>query len=306
MILTPLSPQDDGLLQELVRALQRPQSHFPELTKDTRCDSITILGPKPACYGEELNMPLIQRPAGDTRAVQYRGAAYLPRKYAGVLVAREADLARLSAGGLLNDVVVNLVLRMWWSDLGAKKAARLHIFSSHFLPRFRKAGFSAIANWFPQNLFDKPYLIFPVHEGGHWYLAVACIYPFVKIFTMDSFSRDGAAVPHQETAIRILNFLRLAWDASVNGKYAQSVELLNKRGNTSVSYQAVKVPLQPNDTDCGIYLLHFARIFAEDPEICLRECMHSTTTYAPLWERRNVVDLRVELATRISELRESL
>ena len=51
----------------------------------------------------------------------------------------------------------------------------IHIFSTQFMTTLRDAGVSGVASWTAKksiNVFEKCFLIIPVHESLHWSLCV--------------------------------------------------------------------------------------------------------------------------------------
>jgi Ulp1 family protease len=77
--------------------------------------------------------------------------------------------------------------------------------------------------------------------------------------------------------------------------------LINLLVDIELTSLVLKVPVQPNSSDCGIYLLHFVEIFLEGPDE-MRKVMlegdqaHESTDYIDLiWEHRRVSEMRERL-----------
>ncbi|THV05195.1 hypothetical protein K435DRAFT_116251 [Dendrothele bispora CBS 962.96] len=91
-------------------------------------------------------------------------------------------------------------------------------------------------------------------------------------------------------------------------RYLQ-LEAENKKKTTNTSDavgKLVQVPLQPNFSDCGIYLLHFARIFVSKPDYFCKLPGRSRPQEERMtdWEGHGLGDARENLRKRILELSE--
>ena len=70
----------------------------------------------------------------------------------------------------------------------------------------------------------------------------------------------------------------------------------------------LKVPMQPNTDDCGLYVLHFARVFLRDPVKMCEEMLDSEAAsweeaahFDEAWEHEKVPEMRNELRNIILE-----
>ncbi|XP_037319101.2 sentrin-specific protease 7 isoform X2 [Pungitius pungitius] len=122
-----------------------------------------------------------------TRLIQYPAA---PSK--GRITVTKEDLACLSAGEFLNDVIIDFYLKfLLLEGVGGAVAERSHVFSSFFykqLSRRRVAGednapsvpdlhmrHQRVKTWTRHvDIFTKDFLFVPVNQEAHWYLAVVC------------------------------------------------------------------------------------------------------------------------------------
>ncbi|KZV59976.1 cysteine proteinase [Peniophora sp. CONT] len=189
-----------------------------------------------------------------------------------------ANLARLAPGDYLNDSLIDFGLNHWMDGLRTQQpdlAKNIHVFSSFFYTRLCKLdatepvncgrGYQAVKNWTSNiDIFNKRYLVVPLHKSLHWYLAIvyeparilhqaaagSSLKPPTYIFTFDSLGR-----PHPEAGETL-------------GLYLRSEAEDKKRVVAPLSRsicQFAEVPTQPNSCDCGLYVLHFARRFMMNP-----------------------------------------
>lgn len=97
----------------------------------------------------------------------------------------EEDISRLDEGGFLNDNLVMFYLRWLYAELqdrDAKTAGRIYLHNSHFYERLkpsrpgtRQINYDAVKSWTAKvDIFSFDYIVVPVCENIHWYLAIIC------------------------------------------------------------------------------------------------------------------------------------
>ncbi|KAL0563850.1 hypothetical protein V5O48_018212, partial [Marasmius crinis-equi] len=262
-----------------------------------------------------------------------------------VSIARE-DLGRLQPLEYVNDTIVEFGLRLWHQDIyesNPELAKQIHVFNSFFYKKLDKKnieeGYRAVARWTSKmDIFQAQYIIIPVHESLHWYLAV--IYQPQLVLEPPFENKDGpkmneitetesGSVQAEQTTTesreasdgteRQLPYI-LIMD-SLGQKHNQAIDKLSlylefeaasrhekdPRKLTKPVGKHAQVPTQPNFCDCGIYVLHFARTFVEKTDHLLGVIKdHSGHRIQPDraadWNARNVGGYREQLRKRIEEL----
>ena len=102
-----------------------------------------------------------------------------------------ADLERLDEGEMLNDSLVAFHMRYLEHSLEQKRpdiAKRIYFFSTFFyerltdLPRGQKEiNYAAVQKWTRNvDLFGYDYVVVPVNQNFHWYLAIICNLPAIN------------------------------------------------------------------------------------------------------------------------------
>nr|XP_043874992.1 LOW QUALITY PROTEIN: sentrin-specific protease 7 [Solea senegalensis] len=108
----------------------------------------------------------------------------------GITVTME-DLQCLDSGQFLNDVIIDFYLKYLLHNVSADVAKRCHIFSSFFYKQLtrrdnaseggtsescqRQRRHQRVKTWTRHvDIFKKDFLIVPVNQEAHWYLAVIC------------------------------------------------------------------------------------------------------------------------------------
>ncbi|KAG0262694.1 hypothetical protein DFQ27_002213 [Actinomortierella ambigua] len=94
----------------------------------------------------------------------------------------ESDVARLEPEQFLNDTLIEFGLKFMQDDLenvNPDLAKQIHVFNSFFYERLseKDAGspisYNKVRKWTSKvDLFSKKYILVPVHESAHWYLAI--------------------------------------------------------------------------------------------------------------------------------------
>ncbi|KAF7351320.1 ULP-PROTEASE domain-containing protein [Mycena sanguinolenta] len=185
------------------------------------------------------------------------------------------DADRLKPGICLNDTIVEFGLKLWSEDLKKSNpglAAQFHVFTPFFFKKLIQAE-ASYERWVKFDLFTFKYLVFPIHTRNpeHWQLALVCDPENMIKHTAEA---DFTDVDAPSTYLLLLD--------SMNGD--QSL--------------AVNVPQQSNKFDCGIYLLHLARAFMNDPEGFHTHILGPNS--AVRWGHPG--DLRNKLSWRVREL----
>lgn len=89
------------------------------------------------------------------------------------------DLYRLDDGEFLNDSLLDFYMR-YSQELYRPKPKQVHCFNSHFYTRLTagqrgKIDYGAISRWTKDvDIFEYDYIIVPINENHHWYLAIIC------------------------------------------------------------------------------------------------------------------------------------
>lgn len=98
----------------------------------------------------------------------------------GALNIMRSDLKRLGPEEYLNDTLIEFGLKLWLTELREKDptlADQIHVFSSFFYKKLNKKnpeeGYQSVRKWTSKvDLFSKKYIIVPINENVHWYLAI--------------------------------------------------------------------------------------------------------------------------------------
>ncbi|ESO02003.1 hypothetical protein HELRODRAFT_143979, partial [Helobdella robusta] len=120
---------------------------------------------------------------------------YPPAPATGGITVTNEDLFCLNEGEFLNDVIIDFYLKYLATEMYPEKFQNAHIFSSFFYRPYcvqtsQRSNFSSIAHlnasiqqrrhahvrtWTRHvDLFSKDFVVVPVNESAHWFLAIIC------------------------------------------------------------------------------------------------------------------------------------
>jgi len=106
----------------------------------------------------------------------------MPLAYRRTTVVKD-DIPRLDEGECLNDNIIGFYLRYLFSELEASRpevAKRLYFHNSYFYDNLkptkgRGINYDSVKNWTAKvDLFSYDYIIVPVNEHFHWWVAIIC------------------------------------------------------------------------------------------------------------------------------------
>lgn len=218
------------------------------------------------------------------------------------------DIARLSPNRFLNDTLIECGLKLWHAELRERSATladEVHLFSPFFFEKLQQGTEAAKSHTKRVDIFNKAFLIVPIHDRSskHWYLAIitnprrifeAPSHTHNTVYSIHTRDRVGWAVnplTEMESNNSIvpsclilifdsLNHSRLRSRKRTNAsvKASDPASLLTDFLLSEAEYRhpglrlyppsgiQVKVPQQPaSSVDCGLYVLAFVETFMMDP-----------------------------------------
>lgn len=101
------------------------------------------------------------------------------------------DLERLAPHEFLNDNIIGFYIRFLEDHLqrcNAEVAKRVYFFNSYFFARLtnsprgrRSVNYEGVEKWTRSvDLFSYDYVVVPINEDAHWYLAIICNLPYLE------------------------------------------------------------------------------------------------------------------------------
>ncbi|XP_050206247.1 ubiquitin-like-specific protease 1D [Mercurialis annua] len=192
-----------------------------------------------------------------------------------------ADMDSLAPKSFLTSPIMNFYIRYLWLHTSPtnKAISDYHFFNTFFYSKLKQAVsykgndresyFIKFRRWWKGvNIFQKAYVLIPIHEDLHWSLVIICI-PDEKdesgpiILHLDSLRFHSSETVFED----ITSYLREEWRymrkevSPLDVPIAKRVwEYLPRRIET----RKTQVPQQKNDYDCGLFVLFFMERFIEE------------------------------------------
>jgi hypothetical protein len=212
-----------------------------------------------------------------------------------------ADLALLKPHEFLNDSVIAFYIKYLQNAIVPYAESHMlyckqnvHIFSSFFYLKLVDQGYSAVRKWVADDmdLFKKDFLVVPINESLHWYLAIVrhAADPEKACFiVLDSLSSGSLSKTNVQTVLR--QYLIDEWKAKKPG------EVVPRHLEKIEAVWGV-VPRQNNSSDCGVFLLHYIERFLLT-HVLEKESNIELKNWFP---RKEIAEKRKEIAKIINHL----
>jgi len=158
---------------------------------------------------------------------------------------RSSFTACLEKGQEIKDNVLDFYfLHAAENQLRENLKESIYLYNSCFYLRLTqfnpKAIFKGTKN---TDIFSKKYLVIPVCYGHHWILVIVRTRPHISLMILDSLNKEQRSVE-----LKITRYLQDVWSAKMPQSGKKTLEVKEIRYPT--------VPPQPNDTDCGLYIMN--------------------------------------------------
>lgn len=146
-------------------------------------DTWTTLHPD---WHESWQAPLIFPPTGKNRAT-----------------VDKVDIPRLDEGEFLNDNLINFYIRYLEYSLEKERPEllrKIYFFSTFFFEKLKstkgKINYDGVRSWTAKvDLLSYDYIIVPVNENAHWYLAIICNVPNAVKSASEDKKREASTTP---------------------------------------------------------------------------------------------------------------
>ncbi|KAJ5735831.1 uncharacterized protein N7483_000956 [Penicillium malachiteum] len=202
------------------------------------------------------------------------------------------DRERLREDEFLNDNLIAFYLRFLEDHLertNEEVAKRVYFFNSYFFETLKNSplgstniNYGGVEKWTRNvNLFEYDYIIVPINENAHWYVAIICNLSKLDAASEPGSQNDetgskGSASGLDQTTIVTFDSLDIShYQTSKILRQYLAKESVSKRGidiSSKATAKAIKgkratnLPLQNNYSDCGLYLLAYVEKFVQNPD----------------------------------------
>ena len=119
----------------------------------------------------------------------------------------------------------------------------LYIYNSCFYIKLTQVNPKTISKWTKNtDIFSKKYLVIPICRGHHWTLVIVRTHPHISLMILDSLNKE-----HRSVELKITRYLQDVWSAKLPQRAKKTLQVKQIRYPT--------IPLQPDNTDCGLYIM---------------------------------------------------
>ncbi|KAI3779350.1 hypothetical protein L2E82_09063 [Cichorium intybus] len=177
------------------------------------------------------------------------------------------DMACLAPQVYLSSTIMNFYIRYLQQMTSSENIfGNFHFFNTYFYNKLQKLSYKEDSFvkfrkwWKGVNLFEKAYILLPVHEKAHWSLGIIC-FPTKEdelgpvVLHLDSLGlHDSKSIFHN-----IKSFVKEEWNYLQNSEDSLDLPITDKMDD-----RRVLVPQQRNEYDCGLFVLYYMERFIKE------------------------------------------
>ncbi|KAF5192172.1 Ubiquitin-like-specific protease 1d [Thalictrum thalictroides] len=197
-----------------------------------------------------------------------------------------SDIKCLAPQAFLSSTVMNFYIRYLQQTVSDSGRSRCdyHFFNTYFYGKIKEAVccerndketfFSKFRRWWKGvNLFEKAYILLPIHESYHWSLVIICLpnkedESGLTILHLDSLGYHDSG----QIFRNVRSFLREEWNyVDKEGLTVPIPEKIWRFLTRRIDEKKITVPQQKNDYDCGIFVLYYMERFIDEVPERLRK-----------------------------------
>ncbi|CAK9137778.1 unnamed protein product [Ilex paraguariensis] len=195
-----------------------------------------------------------------------------------------SDMECLAPEAYLSSTIMNFYIRYLQQSTSPQNTIGrdYHFFNTYFYRKLKEAvlkkrsdqenSFEKFRRWWKGvNIFEKSYILLPIHDDLHWSLVIICI-PYKEDEAGPILLHLDSLGLHCSKSIfeNIKSFLRLEWNCLNRGEAPSDPPIADKIWKNlprRIDEKTIEVPRQRNDYDCGMFVLFFMeRFIQEAPE----------------------------------------
>lgn len=198
------------------------------------------------------------------------------------------DVKCLGPEVYLSSPVMNFYIQYLQQPASAIDDSRsgYHFFNTYFYGKIKESvagegkdtdtSFSKFRRWWKGvNIFEKAYILLPIHEHCHWSLVIICLPNKEDESGIIMLHLDSLGF-HVSSGIfrNIKRFLIKEWSYLCESSLSLNLpiaEKIWKNLDRRIEGRTIMVPQQKNDYDCGIFVLFFMERFLKDAPKRLRK-----------------------------------
>ncbi|CAN6361762.1 unnamed protein product [Urochloa humidicola] len=186
-----------------------------------------------------------------------------------------SDIECLDPGAFLSSPVINYYIQYIKKTRLNCDGCRnkFYIFNTYFYGKLeealyhRQGDFSKLRRWWKGvNIFDRAYIIMPIHGTAHWSLVIICMPEKESISGQIILHLDSLELHYSNKILNtVKRYLEEEWQ-HLKKNPSPDTSVLETWGDlpSNIHKQKVQVPQQYNGYDCGIFMLYYIERFIRD------------------------------------------
>ncbi|CAH1434020.1 unnamed protein product [Lactuca virosa] len=188
------------------------------------------------------------------------------------------DMTCLAPQAYLSSTIMNFYIRYLQQMTSSENMMdNFHFFNTYFYNKLQKLSYKEDSFlkfrkwWKGVNIFNKPYILLPIHDKVHWSLGIIC-FPTKKnelgpiVLHLDSLGlHDSKSIFNN-----IKRFVKEEWRYLKNSEENINLPITDEiweNLDSRMDDRRISVPQQRNEYDCGLFVLYYMeRFIKEAPE----------------------------------------
>ncbi|KAM0687883.1 Sentrin-specific protease 2 [Conglomerata obtusa] len=164
------------------------------------------------------------------------------------------DLKTLTNGKWLNDKIINIYLQMLYDQSKTENIKDFFVLSTYFYLQLKNKGIESIKSYGKHNdIFNKKYILIPVHLPGHW------IFVLIDTRACTVIPYDSLGIEREKVAYNIKKWIEHEYYLTYNKSIFYNV------------YIPTNYPKQHNGNDCGVFVIYYAKKIFEGKIIVTKD-----------------------------------
>ncbi|KAI3812110.1 hypothetical protein L1987_16815 [Smallanthus sonchifolius] len=197
----------------------------------------------------------------------------------------------LAPEAYISSIIMNFYIRYLQQSESA--TCHYHFFNTYFYNKLEKLShkedsFLKFRKWWKGvNIFEKAYILLPIHENAHWSLVIICLPNKEDELGPILLHLDSLGL-HDSLSIfgNIKSFLKEEWSYLRKTETILDPPLTDEIWedlDSRVDHRKVMVPQQKNDYDCGLFVLFYMESFIKEAPVRFRK--ENLSMFSKQWFR---------------------
>ncbi|KAM7484242.1 hypothetical protein LguiA_000251 [Lonicera macranthoides] len=190
-----------------------------------------------------------------------------------------SDMECLAPEAYLSSTIMNFYIRYLQQPTSPRERASCdyHFFNTYFYKKLKEAvmnkgdketSFVKFRRWWKGvNIFEKAYILLPIHENLHWSLVIICIPDKEEESGPILLHLDSLGLHYSRSIFdNVKSFLKEEWNY-LKGEAPSELPIADRIWQNlprRIDDRIIPVPQQKNEYDCGLFVLFFMERFIEE------------------------------------------